>query len=208
MAKAKLYNQDGQEKGSVALNAAVFEVPVKKELVKQAIDAYFAVKRSNLAHTKDRSEVRGGGKKPWRQKGTGRARHGSTRSPIWIGGGITFGPRKEQNFSVRLNKKMKRKALSMVLSDRANDNLVLVLESFENKEAKTKKVAEFLKKINIDSALVITETAEVSMQRAIKNLPKVKVVPTNSVNVYDALRYKNIIFMKTALSKFEELMIA
>lgn len=136
--KIKVYNQNAEAAGEIELSPKVFGMKVNNDLVHQAVVAQMANERQVIAHTKDRSEVRGGGKKPWRQKGTGRARHGSSRSPIWIGGGVTFGPRNDRNFKKRINKKMKQNAMLMVLSDKAAGNNFIILDKLEATEYKTK----------------------------------------------------------------------
>jgi len=203
MAKAKLYNQAGEEKGEVKLNPEIFEVPAKQDLIHQNLVAILANKRQVLAHAKDRSEVRGGGKKPWRQKGTGRARAGSSRSPIWIGGGVTFGPTKERNFSKSINKKMKRKGLFMVLSDKSANNALAVVEELKFEKPQTKLVRDFLKKTNLENALIVIEKMDQNIVRSIRNIAKTDVVAANSINIYDLLKYKNVIFTKQALAEME-----
>ena len=136
--KIQVYNQNAEPVGEMQLSSKVFGVPVSQALVHQAVVTQMANERKVIAHTKDRSEVRGGGRKPWKQKGTGRARHGSSRSPIWIGGGVTFGPRNERNFKMRLNKKMKQQAMLMALSDKAATGNLLALDKLEMAEFKTK----------------------------------------------------------------------
>src|SRR3989344_6504158 len=146
--KVKLYNQLGEETGSVELLDAIFNIPLNHDLVHQAIVTQMANSREILAHAKGRGEVRGGGKKPWRQKGTGRARHGSIRSPIWKGGGVTHGPLKEKIYSKKINKKAKRKALFMALSSKARDGQLAVLDLISLDEIKTKKMKEVFDKIS------------------------------------------------------------
>lgn len=145
--KYQVYNSKAEKIKEVDLNPAIFEVEVNEGLVHQAAVAQMANRRKPLAHTKDRGEVRGGGKKPWRQKGTGRARHGSSRSPIWIGGGVTFGPSKNRNFKQKINKKMKRKALFICLSDRAKDQSMVLLDQLNIQESKTKEFVELVKNL-------------------------------------------------------------
>ncbi|MBT4124261.1 MAG: 50S ribosomal protein L4, partial [Candidatus Pacebacteria bacterium] len=157
-------------------------------------------------HTKGRAEVRGGGKKPWRQKGTGRARHGSIRSPLWIGGGITFGPTKLRNFSVKVNKKVKQKALAMVLSDKvANDKLVLV-ESYNMPEAKTKVLQTALAKLPTKNrpTLVVTKNAEENIVKASKNLPRVETINFGSLNLVDLMKKEYLVINKELLKKVSE----
>ena len=143
----KIYNIEGEEAGDIKLPAGIFGIEINNDLLYQAITIQRANSRKVFAHTKDRSEVRGGGKKPWQQKGTGRARHGSTRSPVWVGGGITFGPRKEKNFKKKINKKAKRKAIFMALSSKVKDKELLVLDKLELKEPKTKTMVKILENV-------------------------------------------------------------
>jgi len=140
----QVFDQTGKEVKKIDLNPAVFGVEIKESVVHQIAVAHMANSRVAIAHTKTRGEVRGGGKKPWAQKGTGRARHGSSRSPIWVGGGVTFGPRKDRNFAQKVNKKMKRKALFMCLTDKVNSDLFFVLDKLSIKEGKTKEMTSFL----------------------------------------------------------------
>ena len=147
--KAKIYNQEGRQVGKKELNPTIFGVEIKPEVVHQVVVTQMANRRQVLAHTKGRSEVRGGGKKPWRQKGTGRARHGSIRSPIWVGGGVTFGPTKIRNFNKAINKKIKRKALFMSLSDKIDNQKIILLDKLELSKIKTKKILAVLQALNL-----------------------------------------------------------
>ncbi|MAF14312.1 MAG: 50S ribosomal protein L4 [Parcubacteria group bacterium] len=149
MEKVTVYNIKGEKVKEMDLNPDIFGLEIKPELVQQAVIAQQANSRQNLAHTKDRSDIRGGGKKPWRQKGTGRARHGSIRSPLWIGGGVTFGPRKNRNYSTKINRKAKSKAMLMSLSDKATNHKIVLLDKLELEEAKTKKVFEMLQNLKL-----------------------------------------------------------
>lgn len=205
MAKAKLYNQAGEEAGEANLNPQIFGVAVKSVLVHQAIVAFLANRRTVVAHTKSKGEVRGGGKKPWRQKGTGRARHGSSRSPIWRGGGITFGPTSERNYAKKLNKKMRKKALFMVLSDKAAEHSVLALDKLEWKESKTKAAESLLKKMGLSDqkVLFVIEKMDKKIAGAFRNLPKADLIAAGSLNVYDALNNDKLIFTKDALKTLE-----
>mgnify|MGYP001585163805 FL=1 len=186
----KIYNWTGKEVGTVSLPAALFAVPVKAELVQQAVVAQQSQARNNVAHTKGRGDVRGGGKKPWKQKGTGRARHGSIRSPLWVGGGVTFGPTKERNFVKKLSKQMKKKALAMVLTDKAAHDRVVILEDSSLAEAKTKVLASHLKSLpgSGRSRVIITTKGDTSLIRAAQNLPKVSTLGAASLNILDLLR--------------------
>lgn len=188
------------------LNADHFGVKVNTGLVHEAIVAQLANARHSIGHTKTRGEVRGGGKKPWRQKGTGRARHGSIRSPIWVGGGITFGPRNVRNFSVKINRKAKRKALFMALSDKVANGRVIAVEAFKPKTDKTKELAALLSKLPVHkTALYVIPSSRPELVRMARNLKNVFVVTANSLSVVDILRFGTIIFEKEAIPAFESL---
>lgn len=212
MSKVNIYNQKAETVGELDLNEKVFAVKPSEALVHQAVVAQLANERQVLAHTKDRSEVRGGGRKPWRQKGTGRARQGSIRSPQWIGGGVVFGPLKTRNFSVKINKKMKQKAIFMALSGKLASNDLVVLENLEMKEAKTKSFNQILanleKKIFATegkkrSVLVINDNNE-SVKRSGRNLVGVEILSVDNINVVDLLKYKKLIFTVDGVKKLEE----
>ncbi len=202
MAEVKIYNWKGEDAGMITLPDALFAVAPKANLVHEAIMAQEANNRVVLAHTKDRSQVSGGGKKPWKQKGTGRARHGSSRSPIWVGGGVTHGPLAERNFSVKLNKKMKRTALAMVLTDKVQDGNFIAVEDFVLPEAKTKFAAQMRNALPgaRKSALIIVTPEDVIMKRAAKNLPKTTTIHAHSLNVRDAAKFRTIVASKAAIA--------
>jgi large subunit ribosomal protein L4 len=204
MQKAKLFNQAGKELKDIELNSSVYGVAVDGGLVHQVVVAQRANARHNLAHTKDRSEVRGGGKKPWKQKGTGRARHGSSRSPIWIGGGVTFGPRNERNFSQKVNKKVKRKALAMTLSDKvANQNLI-VLDKLELSGYKTKEAVEVINALPTGKkVLVVLPKSDQTIYKSFANLPKANTIVANSLNVIDVLHADTLVVLEEALPVIE-----
>jgi len=211
MLKEIVYNQEGKEIGKVELSAVVFGLEMNEELICQAINAQRANARKVIAHTKDRSEVRGGGCKPWRQKGTGRARHGSTRSPIWRGGGVTFGPTKERVFTQKINKKMKRKALFMALSSKIRDKESVLLDKLELTEAKTKKMVEILNKLGSKlkkdlnkSVLIVLPSVDKKLIRAINNIPKVKSITADSLNIYDILSYHHLLMSKESIKIIQE----
>ncbi|OGZ35326.1 MAG: 50S ribosomal protein L4 [Candidatus Portnoybacteria bacterium RIFCSPLOWO2_01_FULL_43_11] len=217
-----IYNQQGKEIGKAELPSEIFDVKMNNDLVHQAVVTQMANKRQVLAHTKDRSEVRGGGKKPWRQKGTGRARHGSIRSPIWKGGGVTFGPTKERVFSKKINKKMKRKALFMALSSKVRDQEFVLLDKLELVEAKTKKMFEILRNIfrvlasvrNKDKeslpkgrtpgVLIVLPASNVKIIRAARNIPKIKIIRADSLNVVDILSFKYLLMPQEAVGVIEK----
>lgn len=197
-----VYNLNKETVGKVTLPKEVFNMEINPDLMKQAVDAQTANSRLVLANTKDRSEVRGGGKKPWRQKGTGRARHGSIRSPIWIGGGVTFGPTKERNFSKKINKKMKRQALFMALSSKAKDKEILILDKMDAGEIKTKELNKILNTLFGDarrSVLLVTPESSAVLGRASRNIQKTEVIDAKSLNVIDVLKYKNLVLLKDAI---------
>ncbi len=205
MAKVKVYNQAGQEVRELELDPKFFEIESNSDLIHQVVIAQAANSRQVLAHTKDRSEVRGGGKKPWRQKGTGRARHGSIRSPLWIGGGVTFGPTKDRNFSQKINKKMKRKALMMCLSDKVKSNDLVVIDKIDSEEIKTKKMAEMLKKLPLkNKVLLVLPESDLNIIRSINNIPRVKTIRADSLNVIDVLDYKSLLVAEPSIKKIEE----
>ena len=201
MDKVKVYNLEGKETGEVDLDPAIFDIDVNEVVVHQAMVAQKANSRTRYAQTKTRSEVRGGGKKPWRQKGTGRARAGSSRSPLWKGGGVTFGPNKEVNYSKKINKKVRTKALKMVLSDKVKSKRLLVMENLDMPEVKTKKLTELLNNLPAKGKSVLISTAKKNnnLFKASGNLPKVGMLAANSLNVYDLLKNEYFILDKAGL---------
>ena len=204
--KVKLYDFSGKEIGEEKLDPKLFGVEVDPTLVYEMVVAKQKNSREVLAHAKGRSEVRGGGKKPWRQKGTGRARHGSIRSPLWIGGGVTFGPSRDRNFSVKVNKKAKQKALAMVLSDKVANNKLVLVESYNLPEAKTKILANAFSKLpnKAKGTLVITKNAQDNIVRAAKNLPKVATINYGSLNLVDVMNKEYLFVNKELLKKVSE----
>ncbi|MBD3251796.1 50S ribosomal protein L4 [Candidatus Uhrbacteria bacterium] len=206
MPNVNVYNQEGTKTGNVDLNAAHFGVTVNAGLIHEAVVAQMANARQPVANTKARGEVRGGGKKPWRQKGTGRARHGSIRSPIWVGGGVTFGPRGDRNYSVKINKKAKRKALFMALSDKVVQEKLLVLESFKPAEVKTKALTELLRKLPIKkSVLYVIPASRPELVQMARNLDRIHVVTVNTLNLMDVLKYDTLLFESETVPAFETL---
>ncbi|MEK7098166.1 MAG: 50S ribosomal protein L4 [Patescibacteria group bacterium] len=212
MSKVNIYNQKAETVGELELNAKVFAVKPNEALVHQAVVAQLANERQVLAHTKDRSEVRGGGRKPWRQKGTGRARQGSIRSPQWIGGGVVFGPLKTRNFSLKINKKMKQKAIFMALSDKLAANDLIVLDNLEMKEHKTKAFDRILTNLEKKvfaveskkrSVLVVNDNNE-NVKRSGRNLTGVEIMNVDNINIVDLLKYKKLIFTVDGVKKLEE----
>jgi len=205
--ETKVYNQSGKETGKITLPGAVFGVKWNGDLVHQTVLAMQANARTSVAHTKDRSEVRGGGKKPWKQKGTGRARHGSSRSPIWSGGGVTFGPRNDKDYSQKINKKMRAKALFSTLSAKNKDGELLFVDTLsftEPKTAKAKETLEALSKIKgyetilnkkNNSVLILTAKKDDSVYNSFGNFKNVAIEETRNLNTVDALTYKYLIFV-------------
>jgi large subunit ribosomal protein L4 len=204
MAKVKLYNQEGKETGELELNPSIFDVKVDKNFVHRAVVAHQANSRQVLAHTKGRGEVRGGGKKPWKQKGTGQARHGSRRSPIWVGGGITFGPTKDRNFSVKINRAERRKALAMTLSDKVADNKFIVIDSLVLPEAKTKLMAAVLKSLPLGrKTLVVIEPENKLTPKTVRNITSTTPVSAKSLSLLDVLNNDTVLISKKAVEVLE-----
>ena len=203
MANVSVYNIEGKEVGSIELNDAVFGVEVNEHLVHMAVVNQLANNRQGTQSAKTRSEVSGGGRKPWRQKGTGHARQGSTRSPQWTGGGVVFAP-KPRDYSFKMNKKEKRIALLSALSSKVADNKIVVLDAFNLDEVKTKKFAEVMSNLKVDKALVVIEGENKNVVLSGRNIPTVKVSATNEINTYDVLKYKTLVVTKAAVEKLEE----
>ncbi len=209
--KVAVYNQEGKETGEMNLPKEIFEVPMNADLVHQVFISQKANQRQVSAHTKNRAEVRGGGRKPWRQKGTGRARHGSTRSPIWIGGGVSGGPRNEKVYEREIPKKMRRKALLMVLSEKAKKNLVLVVDKMEIDKPKTKVISDLIKKLPVKnhSRLIAysdpsTNSGQVNnVFLSARNIPKTGVTESRNLNVVDLLDYKYLLVSKDGIKEIE-----
>ena len=203
MYKRQVYNIEGKEVGSIELNDAVFGVEVNEHLVHMAVVNQLANNRQGTQSAKTRSEVSGGGRKPWRQKGTGHARQGSTRSPQWTGGGVVFAP-KPRDYSFKMNKKEKRIALLSALSSKVADNKIVVLDAFNLDEVKTKKFAEVMSNLKVDKALVVIEGENKNVVLSGRNIPTVKVSATNEINTYDVLKYETLVVTKAAVEKLEE----
>ena len=209
--KVTVYNQKAEVLKDLELSAQIFGVSPSEELLHQAVVAQQANARQVLAHTKDRSEVAGSGKKPWKQKGTGRARSGSVRSPLWIGGGVVFGPRKERNFKKKINQKMKQKALFMALSDKVATGTMLVLDSLDTTEYKTKKFAGLLSalenkvlKNSRRDILILNDAKNEKLQYSARNLAGVKIINQENINLLDILNYKNLLLTEAAVKALAE----
>ena len=203
MANVSVYNIEGKEVGSIELNDAVFGVEVNEHLVHMAVVNQLANNRQGTQSAKTRSEVSGGGRKPWRQKGTGHARQGSTRAPQWTGGGIVFAP-KPRDYSFKMNKKEKKLALLSALTSKVADNKIVVLDAFNLDEVKTKKFAEVMSNLKVDKALVVIEGENKNVVLSGRNIPTVKVSATNEINTYDVLKYETLVVTKAAVEKLEE----
>jgi len=201
-----VYNQKGEEVGKVELPAKIFDVKLNQDLMNQSVVTQMSNVRKVIAHTKDRSERRGGGRKPWKQKGTGRARHGSNRSPIWRGGGISFGPTKERNFTKKINRKMKQAALFMALTSKVKDKEMVILDKLDFTDAKTKLMAGILNtlknklKKNLDkSVLIVLPETDLKIVRANRNIPKIKTIRADSLNIADVLNYKYFLILQDSI---------
>ena len=194
---------EGKKVGDIELNDAVFGVEVNNHLVHMAVVNQLANNRQGTQSAKTRSEVSGGGRKPWKQKGTGHARQGSTRSPQWTGGGIVFAP-KPRDYSFKMNKKEKQLALKSALTSRVLENKFIVVDEIKLEEAKTKKFAEAMNNLKVSKALVVLNTNDANVVRSAKNIPTVKTALTNTINVFDILKYDTVVIDKAAVATIEE----
>lgn len=204
--KYTVYNQEGKEVGTTLLPKEIFEVKISPDLVHQVVVSQMANRRKVIAHTKTRAEVRGGGRKPWRQKGTGRARVGSIRSPLWKGGGVIFGPRKERVFKKEIPKKMKRLALFMVLSGKIKNNLLILLDKLKIEKPKTKEMTEIFKKIPCknESSLIALPELNKNLILAARNIPDIETIQAKDLNALDLLSFKYLIMPKEAIKVIKE----
>ncbi|QGJ63452.1 50S ribosomal protein L4 [Bacillus velezensis] len=206
MPKVALYNQNGSTAGDIELNASVFGIEPNESVVFDAILMQRASLRQGSHKVKNRSEVRGGGRKPWRQKGTGRARQGSIRSPQWRGGGVVFGPT-PRSYSYKLPKKVRRLAIKSVLSSKVNDNNIIVLEDLTLDTVKTKEMAAVLKGLSVEKkALIVTADANEAVSLSARNIPGVSVVQANGINVLDVVNHEKLLITKAAVEKVEEVL--
>ncbi|WP_339075903.1 50S ribosomal protein L4 [Bacillus velezensis] len=206
MPKVALYNQNGSTAGDIELNASVFGIEPNESVVFDAILMQRASLRQGTHKVKNRSEVRGGGRKPWRQKGTGRARQGSIRSPQWRGGGVVFGPT-PRSYSYKLPKKVRRLAIKSVLSSKVNDNNIIVLEDLTLDTVKTKEMAAILKGLSVEKkALIVTADANEAVSLSARNIPGVTVVQANGINVLDVVNHEKLLITKAAVEKVEEVL--
>ena len=203
MANVSVYNIEGKEVGTIDLSDAVFGVEVNEHLMHMAVVQQLANKRQGTQKAKTRSEVSGGGRKPWRQKGTGHARQGSTRAPQWTGGGVVFAPT-PRDYSFKLNKKEKRAALKSALTSRVQENKFIVVDEMNFGEIKTKNFQNMLNNLSVAKALVVVEEGNTNAVLSARNIPTVKTAGTNTINVYDILKYNTVIVTKAAVATIEE----
>ena len=203
MANVTVYNMEGNEVGTMELNDAVFGVEINEHLVHLAVVRQLANNRQGTQKAKTRSEVSGGGRKPWRQKGTGHARQGSTRAPQWTGGGVVFAP-VPRDYSFKMNKREKRAALKSALTSRVEENKFIVIDEINFEEAKTKNFANILKNLDVSKALVVLEDDNKNAELSARNIADVKTAKTNTINVYDILKYNTVITTKAVVAKIEE----
>lgn len=203
MAAANVFNKEGEQIGSIDLPDGIFAAPVKPHAVHSVVVAYLANLRQGVKGTKTRAEVRGGGAKPWRQKGTGRARQGSRRSPQWKGGGVVFAP-KTRDYSIKINKKIRRIALKSVLSEKLSAEKLLVLEDLELPGIKTKAMREILSRLKIDNALIVMENGNENARLSCRNIPRVKTCGASTINVYNILKYDSLVLTREAVNTISE----
>ena len=203
MANVSVYNMEGKEVGTMELNDAVFGVEVNEHLVHLAVVRQLANNRQGTQKAKTRSEVSGGGRKPWRQKGTGHARQGSTRAPQWTGGGVVFAPT-PRDYSVKMNKKERRAALKSVLTSRVQENKLIVLDELKLDEVKTKAMQNVLNNLNVSKAMVVLADNDANVVLSARNIPNVVTALPNTINVYDVLKYNTVILTKASAAAIEE----
>ena len=203
MATVVVYNMQGAEVGKMDLNDAIFGVEVNEHLVKMVVTAHLAAERQGTQKAKTRSEVSGGGRKPWKQKGTGHARQGSTRAPQWTGGGVVFAPT-PRDYTIRLNKKEKRLALKSALTSRVLENKLIVVDELKFDEVKTKNFANVMNNLKASKALVVLNENDANVVLSARNIPTVKTALTNTINVFDILKYNTVIVTKAAVATIEE----
>lgn len=206
MASVTVYNTEGKKVGTLELNDSVFGVKINEHLIHKAVVSQLANKRQGTQSTKTRAEVRGGGRKPWRQKGTGRARQGSIRSPQWKGGGVVFAP-KPRDYVVKMNRKEKAIAIKSALTSRVNADKFMVLDQFGFDEIKTKKMKEVLDNLKVNRALIVLDKKDDNVALSARNLPNVRTILSNSISVYDILKYDNLIITKDAVAQIEEVYV-
>lgn len=203
MAQVAVYNMEGNQVGTIELSDAVFGVAVNEHLVHMAVVQQLANNRQGTQKAKTRSEVSGGGRKPWRQKGTGHARQGSTRAPQWTGGGMVFAP-VPRDYSFKINKKEKRAALKSALTDKVASSNLVVLDELKMEEIKTKNFVKVMQNLNVDNGLVVINDNDVNIMMSARNIPTVKMALPNTINVYDVMKAKKLVLTKDAVKTIEE----
>ena len=203
MSKVSVYNMEGQQVGELELNDAVFGVEINEHLVNQAVKLQLANKRQGTQSAKTRSEVSGGGRKPWKQKGTGHARQGSTRAPQWTGGGVVFAP-VPRDYSFKMNKKEKRAALKSALTSRVQENKLIVIDELKFDEIKTKNFKAVMDNLKVNKAYVVLNENDEKVVKSARNLPNVQTALTNTINVYDVMKGGTVILTKDAVKTIEE----
>ena len=206
MTKVKVYNLQGKADSDIELNDAVFAIKPRQSVIHQVYLALLANARQSWAHTKDRGEVRGGGRKPWKQKGTGRARHGSNRSPIWVGGGITFGPRKIRNYKQKINQKMNQQSVRMILSDKVSEESFVILEDLPN-DGKARTLSELRKVLpgaGRNTILLTSDKKNENLSKAVRNIKKLDLQQAADVNVVDLLNHQFVIISKKGVKVLEK----
>ncbi len=207
MAVTEVFNTDNKKVGEVELNDALFGLEVKKHILHDVVKMQLANRRAGTACTKTRTEVRGGGAKPYRQKGTGRARAGTNNSPLWRGGGVTFGP-KPRDYSYKLPKKVRKLGVRMALSARFSENNMIVLDGFDLADIKTKQFAEVMKKLNIENGLIVIPEKNENLEKSSRNAQGYKVIPADGLNVYDILLHRNLVLLQPCLGQLEERLLS
>ena len=200
---AEVKDMNGKTVGNIDLDPNLFDIEINEHAVHMAVVQYLANQRQGTKSTKTRSEVRGGGRKPWRQKGTGRARQGSIRSPQWVGGGVVFAP-KPRDFSFKLNKKLKRLALKSVLTDKARNGNLVVVDHLDLPEIKTKTMVNVCESLNVAKALFVMDGSNTNVMKSARNIPTIKTAGVNTINVYDILHYDNLVVTKEAVLKMQD----
>jgi len=203
MPKVLLWNQRGEKVGEIDLADRIFSVEVKPYIIYEVVKWQLAKRRAGTASTKTRGEVRGGGRKPWRQKGTGRARVGSIRSPLWKGGGVIFGPR-PKSYAYALPKKIRKQAIKMTLTSKLKSNKLMIVDDISLDVIKTKKFLEIMDNLRLKKALIVTDGREPQLELSARNVPNFQIMPTEGLNAYDILRYEHLVLLKEAILKIEE----
>jgi len=204
--KADVLNMQGEVVGDVELSDEIFAIEPNEPVVHQAVVTYLANQRQGTQSAKTRAEVRGGGKKPWRQKGTGRARVGSSRNPVWRHGGVAFAP-KPRGYRIKMNRKMKRLAMKSVFSSKAGEDSLIILDALTFEKPKTKAMIEVLDKLNAPKSLVVIEGSDIAVQKSVSNIPGARCMTVGAINVYEMLKYEKLILTKGALDKIQEVFV-